>query len=95
MASTHQNLSSTFAENKYDGSTFKIGIVVAQWNKDITGPLLDGAVGALKENGVPHDAVTVIEVPGAFELPIGARMLLQSGSLDGIICLGCVIKGET
>lgn len=95
MSSKHQNLSSTFAENKYDGSSHKIGIVVAQWNQDITFALLDGAKQALLENGVPEDNLTVIEVPGAFELPVGARMLLQSGSLEGIICLGCVIKGET
>ena len=95
MSSKHQNLSSTFAENKYEVSNHTVGIVVAQWNQDITSALLDGARQALFDNGVIESNVTIVEVPGAFELPVGARMLLQSGSFDGIICLGCVIKGET
>jgi len=90
-----QNLSSTFEENKYDSSELKVGIVVAKWNEHITSVLKQGAIDALLQNGLKEENTTVLDVPGAFELPMGARLLLESKKYDGIICLGCVIKGET
>jgi 6,7-dimethyl-8-ribityllumazine synthase len=78
-----------------DGSSFGIGIVVAQWNSDITHALLEGAKSTLLKAGVPEDKIEVMEVPGSFELPWGARQLMKSGKKDAIICLGCLIQGET
>ncbi|HPN71510.1 MAG TPA: 6,7-dimethyl-8-ribityllumazine synthase, partial [Saprospiraceae bacterium] len=91
MSSVMQNLSSTFEENKYDSSELKVGIVVAKWNEHITSVLKQGAIDALLQNGLKEENTTVLDVPGAFELPMGARLLLESKKYDGIICLGCVI----
>jgi 6,7-dimethyl-8-ribityllumazine synthase len=95
MSSSHQNLSKSAQTSKIDGQGFKIGIVTAEWNQDITFSLRDGAIATLKSNGVNGDDIHNITVPGAFELPTAARLLLQSEKLDGVICIGCVIKGET
>ncbi|HMS70145.1 MAG: 6,7-dimethyl-8-ribityllumazine synthase [Saprospiraceae bacterium] len=95
MSSVMQNLSSTFEENKYDASELKVGIVVAKWNEKITSVLKQGALDTLLKNGLKEENTTILDVPGAFELPMGARLLLESKKYDGIICLGCVIKGET
>lgn len=81
--------------NLPDGSSFKIGIAVAQWNPDVTLALLEGAQNILKEAGVLKENIEVIHVPGSFELPWGARHLLTSKKQNAIICLGCIIKGET
>lgn len=78
-----------------DGTTFKIGIAVSEWNPEITTALLNGAKETLLKANVKEDNINVVHVPGAFELPVAAKMLLQTESLDGIIALGCVIKGET
>jgi 6,7-dimethyl-8-ribityllumazine synthase len=74
---------------------FRFGIVVAEWNREITGALYRGAFDLLVEKGVPDKDIIVAEVPGSFELTSGADMLLDSISLDAVICLGCVIQGET
>jgi len=74
---------------------FKIGIVVSDWNKEITESLLAGCKGTLIEHGISEDDLQVIHVPGSFELPTGARMLDDKYNLDAVICLGCVIEGET
>ncbi|HLQ33567.1 MAG TPA: 6,7-dimethyl-8-ribityllumazine synthase [Chloroflexota bacterium] len=73
----------------------KIGIVVARFNDAITTQLLDGALDGLRRHGVPDDAVTVAKVPGSFEIPLAAKELAMSQRLDAIICLGCVIRGDT
>lgn len=73
----------------------RIGVVVAEWNGEITQNLFQGCKEALSEAGLPEKNLTVIHVPGAFELPFGAQLLLESSSYDAIICLGCVIRGET
>lgn len=95
MSSKDQNLSSKAEAKTFDASKMKIGIVVAEWNEEITFSLRDGAVETLKASGIMEDNLDVSYVPGAFELPLGARIMLQSKSYDGIICLGCVIKGDT
>lgn len=74
---------------------FTFGIVVAQWNAKVTGALLSGAYHGLLEHGASEDLIKVIEVPGSFELTAGADMLLQDDTIDAVICLGCVIQGET
>ncbi len=81
--------------NLPDGSSFKIGIVVSEWNADITNALLDGAKETLLKAGVPDDNIDVLYVPGSFELPWGARQIMKPGKKDAVICLGCNIQGET
>ena len=73
----------------------RFGIVVSRWNQVITERLLHGALDALRRAGVRREEITVVRVPGAFELPSGARMLAQSGKVDAIVTLGCLIRGET
>jgi len=81
--------------NLPDGSSFKIGIVVAQWNATITNALLEGAKEILLKAGVAEDNIEVLFVPGSFELPWGARQIMKPGKKDAVICLGCIIQGET
>lgn len=75
-------------------SSVKIGIVVSQWHKEITHALLSGALLYLKSNRISTKNITIDFVPGSFELPLGAQWQLERG-LDAVLCLGCVIKGET
>ena len=78
-----------------DGSSFKFGIVVSKWNHDITDALLAGAKETLLKANVKEEHIEVLSVPGSFELPWGARQLMKADKKDGIICLGCLIQGET
>jgi 6,7-dimethyl-8-ribityllumazine synthase len=78
-----------------DARALRIAVVVARFNPDITMRLRDGAVEALTVAGAPEDAVEVFEVPGAFGLPWAARVAATSGRFDAVVCLGCVIRGET
>lgn len=80
---------------KIDGSEFKIGIVTSEWNSEITTSLYLACKSTLTANNVKEENITSIEVPGAYELPSGARLLLGNEKYDAIICLGCVIKGDT
>jgi len=73
----------------------RFAIVVSRFNEEITEGLLQGARQRLAEASVPDDDVTIIRVPGAFEIPIVAQRLGESGDYDAIVCLGCLIKGET
>jgi 6,7-dimethyl-8-ribityllumazine synthase len=73
----------------------KFAIVVAEWNEDITEALLDGAMTSLIQNGVDKKNITRTNVPGSFELPLGALWLAEKRQVDAVICLGCVIQGET
>ena len=78
-----------------DGKEYKIGIVAAEWNPEVTDALLKGAVDTLKEHGVEKNNITVRRVPGTFELSSAADMMLHHCDLDAVICIGCVIQGET
>ena len=78
-----------------DGSTLSIGVVVARFNAYVTERLLAGALAALREAGVADDAIIVVRVPGAFEVPLAARELAASGRFDAVVCLGAVIRGDT
>jgi 6,7-dimethyl-8-ribityllumazine synthase len=73
----------------------KFAIVVAEWNEDITGALLDGAMTCLIQNGVEKKNISCTNVPGSFELSLGALWLAEKRQVDAVICLGCVIQGET
>ena len=81
--------------NLPDGKPYKFGIVTAQWNAEITGLLLQGAKETLLQAGVLPENIEELLVPGSFELPWGARQLMKSDKKDAIICLGCIIQGET
>lgn len=78
-----------------DARGLRFGIVVSDWNSDITGALLDGAVKTLRKHGVKKRDILVTRVPGSFELTAGARMMASEEKLNAVICLGCVIRGET
>ena len=73
----------------------RFAITVARFNEIVTRKLLDGALEAMRSHDVGDEDVDVVWVPGAFELPLAARRLAQSGIYDGVICLGAVIRGET
>ncbi|MEI6817609.1 MAG: 6,7-dimethyl-8-ribityllumazine synthase [Bacteroidota bacterium] len=73
----------------------KVGIIVSEWNPVITKALLKGSITALKKAGLAEANILVNYVPGSYELPLGAQLLEESSHPDGIICLGCVIQGET
>ena len=74
---------------------FRFAVVVSRFNEEITEGLLRGAREYFAEASIPEDAVTVFRVPGAFEIPIAAQRLAESGDYDAIVCLGCLVKGDT
>ncbi|MBQ3392874.1 MAG: 6,7-dimethyl-8-ribityllumazine synthase [Lachnospiraceae bacterium] len=73
----------------------KVGIVAARFNEIIVNKLLGGAVDGLVRHGVEEDNITAAWVPGAFEIPVVAKKMAESGEYDAVICLGCVIRGQT
>jgi len=82
-------------EGHLHGQGFKVGIVVARFNEFITSKLLSGAMDALVRHGVSEDDISVAWVPGAFEIPLVAKKMAMSRRYDGILCLGCIIRGAT
>jgi len=74
---------------------FRFAIVVSRFNDEITEGLLEGALQFFAEHSVPRETVTIVRVPGAFEIPLVAKRLGDSGEYDAVVCLGCLIKGET
>src|SRR5687768_4496382 len=92
------NLPQSFDAQVYpikDTNALRVVIVQATWNARITGELLLGCVSVLHENGLVDENISVMKVPGSFELIGGARMVLDAMTPDAVICLGCVIKGDT
>jgi len=92
---------STINLSSYDPSlvpsaeTMKFGVVVSDWNRDITWALLEGTLNTLKHHGAKDENIFVKHVPGSFEIPLGAQLIAEYFEVDSVICLGCVIKGET
>jgi len=82
-------------EGSFDGERLRVAVVVARFNEVVSRALLEGALDALKRHGVADEDVTVVWVPGAFEIPMVAQRLASSGDLDALVCLGAVIRGET
>ena len=78
-----------------DGSALSIALVVARYHAGVTGLLREGAVAAARAHGVAPDALEVVEVPGAFELPVAARRLAATRRYDAIACVGAVVRGGT
>lgn len=95
MSSADKNLSEYNKEEIPSAEKFNFGIVTAEWNHEITDALRKGCYDSLIEHGAKAENIHSIKVPGTFELPAGARMLAQSKKVDAVICIGCVIKGET
>ncbi|MCD7935596.1 MAG: 6,7-dimethyl-8-ribityllumazine synthase [Tannerellaceae bacterium] len=95
MATAYQNLSEYDFDSVPDASGMRIGIVVAEWNKEITEKLLEGACNTLERHGAKTENILVTRVPGSFELTFGAKQLAESRELDAVIILGCVIRGDT
>jgi 6,7-dimethyl-8-ribityllumazine synthase len=88
-------LSSISGKSKTNLKNKKFGIVVAEWNDEITEPLFEGAYNALLELGAKKDNIIRNNVPGSFELPLGAQRMADKKEIDAVICLGCVIQGDT
>ena len=94
MATNLKNLNTIQGEIP-NGKSWKFAIVVSAWNEVITGALLTGALEALSKAEVPASNILIKNVPGTFELPLGAQREAQKENIDAVICLGCVIQGET
>src|SRR5258708_1456855 len=84
-----------FGKNKINIKHKKFAIVVAEWNDEITEPLFDGAYNTLIELGAKKENIILTNVPGSFELPLGAQRMADKKEIDAVICLGCVIQGDT
>jgi 6,7-dimethyl-8-ribityllumazine synthase len=88
-------MSKGITSKKLDGSILKIGIVVARWNSEITGGLLESCKKGLIDSGVDMNNIVVQEVPGAYEVVFGGKMLIEKHNVDVVVTIGCLIKGET
>ena len=95
MATALHNLSDYDFNQVPNAEPMKFGIVVSEWNADITGALLEGAVETLKRHGAKEENISVKTVPGSFELTFGAHCFIESGLVDAVIAIGCVIRGDT
>jgi 6,7-dimethyl-8-ribityllumazine synthase len=95
MATELHNLSSYDHGSVPSGEGKRIGIVVSEWNRPVTGNLLEGTVQTLLKFGVNEKDIVVEYVPGSFELTFGAKKLIENADIDGVIVIGCVIQGET
>jgi len=85
----------TTIQGKLNADGFRFAIVASRWNDFIVSRLIGGATDAIERLGGSSDSITIIRVPGSFELPMAARLAAQSKKYDAIICLGVVIRGET
>ncbi len=95
MATANHNLSDYDASKVPSAEGMKFGIVVSEWNDNITTPLMQGAVDTLIKNGAKAEDIEVRHVPGSFELIYGASQMCKYGAYDAVIAIGCVIRGDT
>jgi 6,7-dimethyl-8-ribityllumazine synthase len=95
MSSALKNLSDFSTANLPDVSQKRFAIVVAEWNTEVTGALYSGAYDTLLKYGVQESNIVSVQVPGSFELSLGAQKMAEKADIDAVICLGCVIQGET
>lgn len=95
MATNLHNLSEYDIKSVPSATGMRFGIVVSEWNNSITGALLEGAQSTLLKHGVSEEDIIVMTVPGSFELIFGASQMAKSGKVDGVIAIGCVIRGDT
>jgi 6,7-dimethyl-8-ribityllumazine synthase len=82
-------------EGELNAAGHNFGIVVSRFNSFITERLLNSAIDALRRTGAADDDISIVRVPGAFEIPSAARTLAETGAVDAVICLGCLLRGET
>ncbi len=95
MSSVNKNLSEAEGSKIPNGADYTVSIVVSEWNTKITNALRDGAIKTLLENGVEERNIVISYVPGSFELTLGGQLACEKLNTDAVICLGCVIQGET
>ena len=95
MSTALQYQSHTGFDNVPDASNMCFGIVVSEWNNEVTGAMLDGTVNTLKEHGCLPENIHIKRVPGSFELIYGAQQMTKNDGFDAVIILGSVIRGET
>ena len=95
MATALSNLSDYNAEDVANANGLRIGLIVSQWNKEITHALYKGAVETLISHGVKDQDIITFHVPGSFELPFGASKMIDKHAPDAVIVIGSVIQGET
>jgi 6,7-dimethyl-8-ribityllumazine synthase len=95
MATAYHNLSDDDPNAVPDAEGMKFGIVVSEWNGDITGALLQGTIDTLMKHGAKQENILIRQVPGSFELTFACNQMLENANVDAVIALGCIIKGET
>lgn len=95
MASSSKNLSHHSGKNIQNVAHNKFGIIVSEWNEEVTESLYNGAVETLINYGAKKENIFRKNVPGSFELSLGAQWMAEMTEIDAVICLGCVIQGET
>jgi 6,7-dimethyl-8-ribityllumazine synthase len=95
MSSQHKNLSEVEGGRVLNASAYKFGIVWSEWNHEVTRALYRGAYDTLVKYSVKQENIISKTVPGSYELTLGAQYLAEKANVDAIICIGCVIQGET
>ena len=95
MSSADKNLSVFSKKNVPDINKKAFAIIVSEWNEAVTGAMFEGAYNTLRENGVRKENILRKDVPGSFELSLAAQWMAQRDDIDAVICIGCVIQGET
>jgi len=95
MSSKDKNLSDVSIDQSINPADFKIGIVVSEWNEQVTESLFSGAFQTLISSGIKREHIKRVNVPGTFELSLASQWLAENEDIDAVICLGCVIQGET
>lgn len=95
MASSSKNLSQHSEKNIQDISDKKFAVIVSEWNEEVTEALYSGAIETLVKNGASKGLIIRKNVPGSFELSLAAQWMAEKPEIDAVICIGCVIQGET
>ena len=95
MATQYKNLSAFSVDQLPDVSQKTFAVLVSEWNEEITNRLAEGALATLQQHGVSDERIVQYRVPGSFELPLAAQKMAAQSDVDAVICLGCVIQGET
>lgn len=90
-----KNLSEVEQAHLREPGRIRIAVITSLWNPEVTDVLEQGAVDYLLEQGISHDNLLIERVPGSYELPLAAQLMLDRGDIDGVVCLGCIIQGET
>lgn len=95
MSTANKNLSQTSLESNEFFQNLSIGLVVSEWNPEVTFAMRDAAVSFLIQKGIPAHQVLVQTIPGSFELPLASKWMAEQKNIDAVIAIGCVIQGET